>query len=270
MTFFIHPTCKIDPTATIEVKSGYIGPNSIINKGVTIQGYKVEIGRESYIDKFAVIGGGSCYDSVAFLSAGDWFHMGMNSQVNIARGVTVGHEVGIGVDSKIFTHGAYLDCWSLGAPVQWGSVILGDHVWLPNAWVNPGVTIGSHVVVGARSLVNSNIPSGSLAAGSPARVLKANYYPHKLSPSDKVILLRSLCLQIAMRVSHMPVKPTINHSIEAESIEIDLGGQSTTFYLGAKTITGVPSEASALAKDQLRRNGIRFRLEEVDGQWVKW
>ena len=29
-----------------------------------------------------------------------------------------------------------------------------DRVWLPNAWVNPGVTIGANVVVAARSLIH--------------------------------------------------------------------------------------------------------------------
>ena len=101
--------------------------------------------------------------------------MGVNSQVNIARGVTIGNEVGIGIDTKIFTHGAYLDCFNLGAPVQWDQVTIGDNVWLPNAWINPGVKIGSNVVVSARSLITKNIPEGSLVAGNASKVKKKTF-----------------------------------------------------------------------------------------------
>lgn len=41
-----------------------------------------------------------------------------------------------------------------------------------NAIVLPGITIGDHVVIGAGSVVTSDIPSQSLVAGNPARVLR--------------------------------------------------------------------------------------------------
>lgn len=37
-----------------------------------------------------------------------------------------------------------------------------------------GVTIGDHAVVGAGSVVTSDIPAGALAAGNPARVIRIN------------------------------------------------------------------------------------------------
>lgn len=39
--------------------------------------------------------------------------------------------------------------------------------------VLPGVTIGDNVIVGAGSIVTRDIPSGSLAVGVPARVIKS-------------------------------------------------------------------------------------------------
>lgn len=52
-------------------------------------------------------------------------------------------------------------------------IVIGDDVWLGvNVVLMPGVTIGSHVVIGANSVVNINIPSGTIAAGVPVRVLK--------------------------------------------------------------------------------------------------
>ena len=38
--------------------------------------------------------------------------------------------------------------------------------------VTSGVTIGERCVVGANSVVTTDVPAGSIAAGSPARVLK--------------------------------------------------------------------------------------------------
>jgi acetyltransferase-like isoleucine patch superfamily enzyme len=41
-----------------------------------------------------------------------------------------------------------------------------------NCVVTSGVTIGDRCVVGANSVVTRDIPAGSIAAGSPAKVLR--------------------------------------------------------------------------------------------------
>jgi acetyltransferase-like isoleucine patch superfamily enzyme len=65
-------------------------------------------------------------------------------------------------------------------PVTWqgfttkGPTRIGDNVWCgANVVVTSGVTIGERCVIGANSVVTADIPAGSIAAGSPARVLKA-------------------------------------------------------------------------------------------------
>ena len=52
--------------------------------------------------------------------------------------------------------------------------------------VLPNVTIGDNVVIGIGSIVNKDIPSGSLAAGSPCKVIKENYYPREVN-IDKIV-----------------------------------------------------------------------------------
>jgi acetyltransferase-like isoleucine patch superfamily enzyme len=270
MSFEIHPTCRVHPSAKINVRNGFLGRNSIVNENAVIEGSLIEIGREAFIDRYATIGGGSCFDSCAFLRAQDWLHMGVNSQVNIARGVAIGNEVGIGIDSKIFTHGAYLDCLNIGAPVQWGGVEIGDNVWLPNAWVNPGVKIGSNVVIGARSLITKDIPTGALAAGSPAQILKENAFPRELTEEAVDAILASLLSQLEMRIKDASVTAKISRQsgLRVIVLQSDLG--TTSFDLAKKVISGVASEASFLIRDQLRRNGIRFRYEDVSGFWNEW
>jgi acetyltransferase-like isoleucine patch superfamily enzyme len=65
-------------------------------------------------------------------------------------------------------------------PVTWqgfttkGPTRVGDNVWCgANVVITSGVTIGERCVIGANSVVTADIPAGSIAAGSPARVLKA-------------------------------------------------------------------------------------------------
>ncbi len=53
------------------------------------------------------------------------------------------------------------------------SVRIGNGSWLGHGTiVLPGVTIGDHVVIGANSVVTHDIPSNSVAVGSPARVIR--------------------------------------------------------------------------------------------------
>jgi acetyltransferase-like isoleucine patch superfamily enzyme len=52
-------------------------------------------------------------------------------------------------------------------------VLICRGVWIgQNVVICPGVTIGRGSVIGANSVVNSNIPEFSLAVGAPARVVK--------------------------------------------------------------------------------------------------
>lgn len=68
-------------------------------------------------------------------------------------------------------------------PVPWqgftskGPTIIGDNVWCgANVVVTSGVTIGERCVIGAGSVVTRDIPSFSVAAGAPARVLRTIEY----------------------------------------------------------------------------------------------
>ena len=53
-----------------------------------------------------------------------------------------------------------------------GRVTIGDNVFIgAESVVLPGVTIGSNVIIGANSTVTHDIPAGSVAVGTPARVI---------------------------------------------------------------------------------------------------
>lgn len=258
----------IDETASLKADWLEIGSGTIIGPGVVIEGTKVVIGRESWLDCGAYIGGGSAYDPSSYLTAGDFLHMGRNSHINTARGVEVGDEFGCGIETKVFGHGAYLSELD-GFPVSFRGVIIGDRVWLPNAWVNPGVQIGSNVVVAARSLVNINLPSGCLAAGTPCKVIRENCYPAELT----VVQKRAILNQIAAESGEIATAKGITN--EQANFEIDDGCENllageTVFGLTGKTINGEVTPWTEIVKNQLRRHGIRFKYRALDGIYVRW
>jgi acetyltransferase-like isoleucine patch superfamily enzyme len=64
-----------------------------------------------------------------------------------------------------------------------GPTRVGDNVWCgANVVITTGVTVGERSVLGANSVVTTDIPPFSLAAGVPARVLRGIEYPERLGP----------------------------------------------------------------------------------------
>ncbi|WP_435302709.1 sugar O-acetyltransferase [Ligilactobacillus cholophilus] len=52
-------------------------------------------------------------------------------------------------------------------------IILQDNVWIGgNAVILGGVTIGKNSIIGAGSVVNTDIPANSIAVGNPAKVIR--------------------------------------------------------------------------------------------------
>lgn len=250
---------QIDPTARINVSEKLvIGDRSVIGRMAHIEGRSIVIGKEAWIDEYAHIGGGSCFEKHSSLVAGDFLHMGKFSHVNTARAVTIGSEVGIGINTKIFTHGAYLSAYE-GFPYKFESVSIGDRVWLPNAWVNPGVKIGDDVVVAALSLVNEDIPSGALAGGIPARIIRRNNFPKTINMKEKQEILDSINFAL-----------NTYYELKNHEIEVNTPNGKTCFDLDKRSIVGAVTNQSEMLKNQLRRIGVRFRFYAKDGRYESW
>lgn len=58
--------------------------------------------------------------------------------------------------------------WEAAEPI-----VIGDNVWIGGGVIIcPGVSIGDDAVIGAGSVVPRDVPAGTLALGSPARVIR--------------------------------------------------------------------------------------------------
>lgn len=57
-----------------------------------------------------------------------------------------------------------------------GDTVIGNDVWIgQNAVILPGVRIGDGAIVGANSVVSSNVAPYSIVAGNPARLLRKRF-----------------------------------------------------------------------------------------------
>ncbi len=116
------------------------------------------------------------------------FSMGIGGTINFGcyldnrRGITIGNNVGIAHDTKIYTLGHNIDSpmfETKGAPV----VIEDDVFIFSNALIMPGVTIHQGAIVLAGSVVTKDVPSWSVVGGNPAKVIRKRN--QKISYSSK-------------------------------------------------------------------------------------
>ncbi len=245
-----------------------IGDRSIIGDHFIIEGRDIRIGKEFWSGHHCQIGGGSCFEKASLLRIGYWCHLGNFGFINTARPVRVGNEVGMGTETKIYTHGAYLSFLD-GFPVEFGPVKIGNQVWLPGAIVNPNVTIGNNVVVGVGAVVTSNIPSGCLAVGTPARILKKHCFPKKFSPEERELLISEFVSHFRNAIATDEMN--LEYRRETDSLHLFHDcGNSTVFFISEKRIDGIATAITELLKNELRRYGLRFKSFIENGKYVQW
>ncbi len=92
--------------------------------------------------------------------------------------ISARERVDIGKGCMLSWNVSVLDCnlhqISNSEPEKIAAVSIGDYTWLGNCvTVLPGVKIGSHCVIAAGSIVTSDIPDNSLAAGVPAKIIRS-------------------------------------------------------------------------------------------------
>src|SRR6266481_7580235 len=151
----------------------------------------IEIGEDAKIREQVYVGGPQLPESRFVL--GSRAIILQLTNINPTKPVVIGDDTGIGGHCLIFTHGAWLNQLD-GYPVTYEPVTLGKSVWLPwRVFLMPGTTIGDGSVIGANSLVSGTIPPGSLAVGSPAKVIRtAPDFPRRLSDEQRAALVAQL------------------------------------------------------------------------------
>lgn len=108
------------------------------------------------------------------ISVGKRFFANFNFTVLDEARVTIGDDCFIGPNVGIYTACHSTDPVERNSRKEWAlPVTIGDNVWIGGAvTILAGVTIGDNVTIGAGSVVVKDIPSGVVAVGNPARIIK--------------------------------------------------------------------------------------------------
>jgi lipopolysaccharide O-acetyltransferase len=110
------------------------------------------------------------------VSISRWSHIAATNRIEIGDGVLIGSKVLI----TDHNHGRFgEENWDVALPPSLRpldadkAVLIGNNAWIGDGvFVAPGAKIGEGAVIGANSVVTGTIPPYTVAAGTPARVLR--------------------------------------------------------------------------------------------------
>jgi acetyltransferase-like isoleucine patch superfamily enzyme len=161
---------------------GRFGENSIIcfPTNTLYNEHYIHVGSGTMIGPHCTLSAGMMPGQICItdpvVSIGDRCLIGKGSAVVGHFSITIGNDVWTG-------HNVYITDQNHGyedvtRPIGTQSmpekpVTIGDGSWIGyGSVVLPGASIGDHVVIGANSVVTGEIPSYSVAVGSPAKVIR--------------------------------------------------------------------------------------------------
>ena len=127
------------------------------------------IGSRSVIESFSVLN-----NAVGDLFIGDNTRIGIGN--TIIGPMTIGSNVNIG--QHVLISGINHNYEDINLPIsdqgiRTSQVDIADNVWIgANAVILPGISIGTHAVVGAGSVVTKDVNPYTVVVGNPAHIIK--------------------------------------------------------------------------------------------------
>jgi len=123
------------------------------------------------------------------LTIHDNVSIGMNATISAAKNIVIREHVLLGRNVFISDHNHEFKDINIPIALQGirsaVDVIIGEQTWIGhNAVILPGAKIGKHCIIGANSVVNSEIGDYCVAVGAPAKIV--GRYNGKTGVWDKV------------------------------------------------------------------------------------
>lgn len=131
--------------------------------------------RQFRLGRYSVIESGTCINNaVGDVIIGDYTRVGLHN--TIIGPVNIGHHVNLaqGITVTALNHNFEDSEKRIDEQgVCTTPVVIEDDVWIgANAVILPGVRVGTHSVVAAGAVVTKDVPSHSIVAGIPAKIIK--------------------------------------------------------------------------------------------------
>ncbi|WP_036934115.1 acyltransferase [Pseudoalteromonas sp. BSi20439] len=132
--------------------------------------YNVDIKFNGYGIRFVGNGCFVCHEN-SYISYNSFVNLAENTTLKIGKNVSISNFVRIytsGFNTEVLIRNGHKEAKD-------GDVTIGSNVLIGSGcFICPNVTIGDNVVIGANSVVVCDLPSNTVCAGSPAKVIK--YY----------------------------------------------------------------------------------------------
>lgn len=155
----------------MRIKSVTLRLNKLIifNNKFRMWVYKSFLGLK--IGKKSIIWAGNRFNDISDINIGNNVIIGPNNVFLIRGGIDIGNNVNIsGFSFFISQSHDYNDPYG---HTTLAKIIIKDNVWIAtSSIITSGVTIGEGAVVGAGSVVVSDVPDYSVVAGNPAVVIR--------------------------------------------------------------------------------------------------
>jgi acetyltransferase-like isoleucine patch superfamily enzyme len=123
-----------------------------------------------------VVAGGTVAARMAGVAVGTGCRLYVESFGSEPWLIEIGNNVTISAGVKLITHdgSGWLVGDKYGRRYRYAKISIGDDVFIGmDAIILPGVSVGANCVVGAGAVVARSVPSGSVVAGNPARIIKS-------------------------------------------------------------------------------------------------
>lgn len=167
---------------------GETGTGSVFHYPLSLQGggcRNVRVGARTRMEAHGIIG---CWEKFGEnqhykpeiiigddCNIGEYCHITAIHRITIGKNLLTGRFVYIGDNA----HGGLSLEEAAIPPISRplhskGEIVIGDNVWIGDkATILGGVKIGNNVIIAANAVVTKDIPSNSLVAGVPAKIIKS-------------------------------------------------------------------------------------------------
>jgi acetyltransferase-like isoleucine patch superfamily enzyme len=257
----IGDDARIGPMSFINVRRLRLGKRVRIHSMVAVDTNELTVGDDSAIMEQVVVGG--MLTPRSKLVIGERVKVFPYSFLNPTEPITIDDDAGIGGANYIFTHGSWQSQLD-GFPVSFGPVHIQRGVWFPwRVFVMPNVTVGEYATIGAGSIITKDVPPRSLAAGSPAKVLRTGpEYIKEFSADQKhemvVAILREFAEFMAFRYERK-----VEAEVLDDGVVVRDGGRSVRYV---REPGPVPKEAVVVVLSPLSQEQ-RAGLDAAGKVW---